>query len=113
VDPIRAGFVSLHVKAMLGDRDKLFIGSLNLDPRAMVINTENGVYLESPELGERVAEMFDMLVSSENAWRVTIDKEKRLMWTSSKGVTYTQPARGFGQRLMDVFYWILPIESQL
>jgi putative cardiolipin synthase len=113
VDPVTAGFISLHVKAILGDRDKLFIGSLNLDPRAMVINTENGIYLESPELVGRIAAMFDLLASPENSWRVTIQEDNQLKFTSATKETNFQPARGFGQRIKSFLFWLLPIEGQL
>ena len=45
---------ALHTKAMVFDREAVFIGSFNLDPRSAVINTEAGLYIESPELAERL-----------------------------------------------------------
>ena len=79
----------------------------------MVINTENGIYLESEALGARITNGFDLLTSPENAWRVTVNDEDKLQWESSEGVVYSQPARHFGQRIADFFLRILPIESQL
>ena len=38
---------------------KVFIGSLNLDPRAVVHNTEIGVVFESTEIGSGMGEWFD------------------------------------------------------
>jgi putative cardiolipin synthase len=113
VAPITASFISLHLKVLIADRDKLFIGSLNLDPRAMVINTENGIYLESEALGARITDGFELLTSPENAWHVTVNEEDKLQWESSEGVVYSQPARHFGQRISDFFLRLLPIESQL
>ena len=40
---------ALHTKAMVFDGEAVFIGSFNLDPRSAVINTEAGLYIESPE----------------------------------------------------------------
>jgi putative cardiolipin synthase len=37
-DPIRCRDIALHMKAVLGDRERCFIGSLNLDPRSLQIN---------------------------------------------------------------------------
>ena len=113
VSPVTASFISLHLKALIADRNMLFIGSLNLDPRAMEINTENGIYLESETLGAMIGDGFDLLTSAENAWRVTINEDDKLQWASSEGIVYTQPARHFGQRIADFFLRILPIESQL
>jgi len=41
----------MHNKSFVFDRQTVFIGSLNLDPRATLHNTEIGVVLESTELG--------------------------------------------------------------
>ena len=48
--PTRAKFMGLHVKAMVIDRERVFIGSMNLDPRSCDINSEMGVIIESPGL---------------------------------------------------------------
>jgi putative cardiolipin synthase len=113
VPPIDAAFISLHVKALVGDRTRCFVGSLNLDPRALEINTENGLYIQSPGLSEQLAEHFDALMMPENAWRVYLDEKNKLRWESSLGTVSRQPARSFGQRIADFFFRLLPIESQL
>ncbi len=111
--PVQASFISLHAKALVGDRDKVFIGSLNLDPRAVIINTENGVYFESEALGEDLGRLFDEMMSAGNAWQVKVDENGKLTWTAQEGVRSQQPARNFGQRIADFLYRLLPIESQL
>jgi len=113
VPPIRSSFISLHIKALVGDRKRCFVGSLNLDPRALVINTENGLYIESAGLCEQLAEQFDTLMTPENAWRVYLNEKNKLRWESSSGKVSRQPARSFGQRIADFFFRLLPIESQL
>ena len=111
--PVDAEFISLHAKSMIVDRDQVFIGSLNLDPRAVVLNTENGVYIESPELGEVMGAQFDLITSPENAWRVSMDENYKLRWDSSEGTVYKQPARSGGQRVSDFFLGLINIEDQL
>jgi len=114
VPPAEAKFVSLHVKAMVGDRQRCFIGSLNLDPRALEINTENGLYIESPGLAAELAAAFDTMMHPDNAWQVHFDEvQEMLYWESSAGTVDSQPARSFGQRIADFFFRLLPIESQL
>jgi putative cardiolipin synthase len=113
VPPVEAGFICLHVKALVGDRQRCFIGSVNLDPRALEINTENGLYIESKGLCGQLAEQFDTLMSPENAWRVYLNEDKQLRWESSSGTVSIQPARSFWQRISDFFWRLLPIESQL
>ncbi|WP_280175595.1 phospholipase D-like domain-containing protein [Bathymodiolus platifrons methanotrophic gill symbiont] len=41
---------SLHTKVIVVDRNTTFIGSFNLDPRSVDINTEVGLLIDSPEL---------------------------------------------------------------
>lgn len=113
VPPVKAKFISLHVKAVVADRARCFIGSLNLDPRAIDLNTENGLYIESPALCGELDEMFDTFKSPENAWHVTMKEDYTLWWESDSGITGFQPARGFGQRIADFIFRLIPIENQL
>ena len=48
---------SLHSKAMVFDRSKIFVGSFNFDPRSVLWNTEVGVLVDSPKLAEQVREL--------------------------------------------------------
>ena len=111
--PVEADFICLHVKAMVGDRKRCFIGSVNLDPRALEINTENGLYIESPGLCARLAEQFDKMMAPANAWRVYLNDENQLRWESDSGTISMQPARSFWQRFSDFFWSLMPIEDQL
>jgi len=113
VPPVRATFISLHTKALVGDRKRCFVGSLNLDPRALEINTENGLYIQSTGLCGQLAEQFDSLMEPENAWHVYLNENHQLRWKSRAGTVAFQPARSFGQRIADFFCRLLPIESQL
>lgn len=113
VPPVEAKFISLHVKAIVGDGTQCLVGSLNLDPRALVLNTENGLYIESQELCGELDELFDGMMSPENAWRVTMKEDYTLWWDSASGKTGFQPARSFFQRVGDFFLRWIPIESQM
>jgi cardiolipin synthase C len=108
-----APFISLHAKAIVSDRRKCFIGSLNFDPRAIVINSENGVLIESPELAADLAGFLEELMEPENAWQLSIDDENKIEWKSADRVLSAQPTRGLLQSLVDFFGRFLPIESQL
>ncbi len=50
---------SLHTKAFILDRETVFIGSLNLDPRSIDINTEMGILFRSPEMAREMARELD------------------------------------------------------
>ena len=53
-----AEHLTLHTKSMLIDCQHVFIGSLNLDPRSIEINSEMGLLIDSAELGAVMAEHF-------------------------------------------------------
>jgi putative cardiolipin synthase len=71
--------LTLHTKGVLIDGKQLFVGSLNLDPRSIDINTEMGLLINSRELGERATE--DVRIRIEKiAYRVKMDEEGQLSW---------------------------------
>ena len=108
---------ALHTKAMAFDREAVFIGSFNLDPRSAVINTEAGLYIESPELAQRLTVyMADGVVPS-NSYRVFLDQNGRITWETVRGgnsVRYqNEPETGFRRRFLAELLKLLPIDSQL
>lgn len=111
--PVRAGFIALHTKAIIVDRNACYVGSLNLDPRAVNINTENGLYIISPGFCGELSDQADRMMAPPNAWHVDSDESDRLRWTSSAGTRHSVPARNFWQRIGDFFYRWLPVESQI
>src|SRR3546814_3760788 len=46
--------MGLHAKAIVIDGKRVFIGSMNLDPRSWRLNSEMGVVVESESLGAEV-----------------------------------------------------------
>lgn len=64
---------ALHTKAIVLERESVFIGSFILDPRSGSINTEAGLYVESPELAGQVADYMDEGVQLQNSCRVVLD----------------------------------------
>jgi phosphatidylserine/phosphatidylglycerophosphate/cardiolipin synthase-like enzyme len=79
----------------------------------MHINTEMGLLIKDPGLAREVMLELEEDMLPENAWRVTLDEDNRLVWESAAGKVYRQPARGFGQRIADFLYGLLPIKDQL
>jgi len=110
--PIDSGFLGLHSKAIVVDDDLSFIGSPNIDPRSLMINTEIGFFIEGEELARQLAELIERDISPDAAWRVYQDERGRLRWVSSAGTVTKQPALGFIQRATAFFINWLPLESQ-
>src|SRR5256885_16562979 len=71
----------LHGKTFVFDRTSVFIGSVNLDPRSLELNTEVGVLVNSPELASHVADLFDRWASPTLAYEVTRGSNGHLHWT--------------------------------
>jgi putative cardiolipin synthase len=102
------------------DRREVFIGSLNLDPRSVIHNTEIGVVLASPEIAQGMAEWFDRSIG-EVAFRLELKKDEggseTLLWhgtvDGAPRTFDTEPHTGFWKRLGIGFLGLLPIESQL
>jgi len=111
---------SLHAKSFVFDRNQVFIGSLNLDPRAMIHNTEIGVVLTSPEIAQGMGSWFDNNIGK-LAFRLELkrgeDGSETLLWhglVDGKPETFdAEPYTGFWKRLGIGFLRLLPIESQL
>ena len=106
--PTKAEFMGLHVKAMVIDRERVFIGSMNLDPRSWGINSEMGVVVDSPGLGQALAQSMERDMQPENAWRVTLGPDGSLRWTAGDRVLDSQPARSLWQRIEDVIFMAFP-----
>ena len=108
--------VTLHSKATFVDRDTVFVGSLNFDPRSIFLNTEMGIFIESEEIGgpftERALEILPQV-----AYRLTLDDDGDLVWNFDDGVEqetwHKDPQTSWGRRFKAGFYRILPIEEQL
>lgn len=111
---------SLHAKTFIVDRKSAFIGSLNLDPRSVVQNTEIGVVIDSKEIAEimstGVTENIDR-VAFRLALEVDSERNEHTTWTGlidgqQKTLT-TEPYTSFWQRFMASFLRLMPIESQI
>jgi putative cardiolipin synthase len=100
--------MGLHTKAMVVDRKRSFIGSMNLDPRSSQINSEMGVIIDSPDLGEKLAGIMHRNMAPENSWHVVLTPEGELRWKSGEEVLDSQPARDWLQRVEDEFFMLFP-----
>jgi putative cardiolipin synthase len=110
--PADAARLGLHTKAVVVDGERAFVGSPNVDPRSMVLNSEIGIVGEGPAFVRLVAAIVERDISPANAWRVTMDEEGWLTWTSADEVLRRQPAQGFRQRFVEFLLNLLPLKDQ-
>jgi len=79
---------SLHSKAAVFDQEKVFIGSLNFDPRSVLWNSEVGVVVESHELAREVHRLTLEGMSPALSYEVRLeerDGRQQLVWIAEDG----------------------------
>ena len=108
--------LTLHSKVAIVDRVSAFVGSFNLDPRSLYINTELGMVVESAEIAEAMAASgLESLRTA--AYRLRLSPAGRLNWHyRSNGrelVARKEPDTSFWRRLLTRLMGLLPIESQM
>ncbi|WP_076001521.1 phospholipase D-like domain-containing protein [Pseudohalioglobus lutimaris] len=108
--PTEGQFVGLHSKALVVDREISYIGSMNLDPRSAVLNTEMGVIIKSQNLGKALSDLIERDMLAENSWKVSRNQDGKLQWTHDSESTRIQPARNFWQRIQEFFFRAFPKE---
>jgi len=112
---------SLHAKAVVVDRKIVLIGSMNLDPRSRLSNTEVAVLAESTVLGEQFGPMFDEATSPDQAFRVELaepgNETAPLVWTGDEAgmvVRYTsEPLASWWRRAVSALLGALAPEELL
>ena len=62
------------------DRKTVAIGSFNLDPRSMDLNTEMVFIVQSPQLAAQVLDAFAPDFAPENAWRIAAVAGDGVAW---------------------------------
>ena len=110
--PVAEKKLGLHAKYLIVDRRKVFIGSANLDPRSLRINTEIGLLVDSPSLARELIALTEVDFAPENAWRLE-NLDGSLVWSSSGVRRLSSPAASGFQRLEAWFFAHLPIEAEM
>jgi putative cardiolipin synthase len=107
---------TLHTKAYVVDREHVFIGSFNFDPRSANLNTELGVIINDPELGGYIVSRVEEALPTQT-WEVILNEDGKIRWKGTNGdelvIHDKEPMTSWGQRFMAGFYRVLPIRSQL
>jgi putative cardiolipin synthase len=127
----RSTLSSLHTKAIVFDRERVYIGSANLDPRSVKLNTEIAVLVHSRKLARQMADYLAEDFSPARSWHVQLHsnweyRPERGVWRERKTLTwvgeyqgkpttlYFEHAAGLWQRTKAFLYSLLPgIEPQL
>ncbi|MEP0203018.1 MAG: phospholipase D family protein [Halioglobus sp.] len=109
--------ITLHSKASMIDKETIFVGSLNFDPRSLLLNTEMGLFVESPILGRQFSNSLNTELHK-TAYRVALNADGKTRWywepEDDEHEMYTsEPQASVGRRIMTNLYKLVPIEGQL
>ena len=107
--------LTLHTKGILIDRRQVFVGSLNLDPRSIDINTEMGLLIESEPL---VSGMVDNVLTRipQIAYRLQLDNNRKISWHANidgREVVETREPLTSGWRRFTAWFLKIAPEQQL
>lgn len=108
--------MTLHTKLFELDGETVVLGSVNLDPRSIEINSELIVFVESSGLSSQLLEFLRQDLP-EFTWRLQLNEKGYLRW-HYEGKSGVQTARGepgasIWRRMQANIYRLLPIERQL
>lgn len=90
---------AMHAKSMVIDSSITYIGTFNLDPRSINLNTETGVIIRNAQLAKEVERDIKQDMLPENSWNAAIDDP------NSHSSLF--------KRTKTLFWQLMPIESIL
>lgn len=106
---------SLHAKTFAVDGQRVFVGSMNFDPRSVRLNTELGFIIDSPAIAASVDQAFEQGIPAA-AYEVRLDGPSgRLSWIERREggeaiLHDSEPGATLGRRLWIGLLSVLPIE---
>ena len=108
---------SLHTKAFVVDDRYGFVGSFNIDPRSIDLNTEMGVLFDDVPLALALREEYLRLSGDGKSYWVYLNEDEELRWLDRADeppvVLDHEPESGLATRLLARLVGWLPVESQL
>ena len=108
----------LHAKTMVFDGRHTFVGSFNVDPRSVNLNTEMGLLIDSRELAAAVAASIKNDVAPGNSWQLELTADGEINWVTRRDGKITEdltvePMTSAAQRAAADLLMVVPDKSQL
>jgi len=122
---------SLHAKNMIIDDKIVIIGSMNLDPRSIKLNTEMVSIIYSKELAAIESKVFDNIRQLDNIFELSLEKQAsqhciatcipqddtKVVWTTKENEDivkyYNDGNAGFWRRLLSNLSYYIPMDKYL
>lgn len=109
---VEADFISMHMKALVVDNNKAYIGSLNLNHRSLYTDTENGLLLTSVAAVGDVRDIVNAMIQPSESWTLARNGS-RILWIAGDEKSKTQPTRTLLQHIPYFWGTMLPIRHFL
>ena len=98
---------------MIIDGRRSVVGSANLDPRSLRINTEMVMVVDSQPLAQELLALTEPDFSLGNAWCLSLGEDGRIFWQGDGVRLDAEPAQSAFQRIEEWFFAHLPIENEM
>lgn len=105
--------VGLHAKLVIIDSKITYLGSMNFDGRAMFVNTEEGVIVNSRSLGRELNHWVTILTRPENSWKLILGKNSKIVWLSGKQYRTREPSLDYFQATIEFMIRPLRLRHRL
>jgi putative cardiolipin synthase len=108
----------LHAKTMVFDGRYTFVGSFNVDPRSVNLNTEMGFLVDSRELASAVASSIRNDIAPGNSWQLELTPKGEIIWVTRREGKITEeskvePMTNAAERAAADLLLVVPDKSQL
>jgi putative cardiolipin synthase len=115
-DSAEVSHLTLHSKVAVVDGRRAFVGSFNLDPRSLYLNTEMGVVVESTGLATSMASSITERLP-QFAYRLGLSEKQKLQWryriSDGYRIDTREPHTSVWRRIATRLLGLLPIEGQM
>ena len=104
-------FFGLHAKSAVFDRSIVYVGSCNLNLRSAYLNTEVGMFVESTELAEILANQIESHMQPANSWRPILKNENVVWVTEVEGqekIVIYEPHTSWLERVKEGVLTLVP-----
>lgn len=114
IKPFGLSGASLHAKTFAVDRQRIFIGSFNFDPRSASLNCEMGFLIDSPTLANRISNGFDSPLEMVS-YQPKLTPEQKLVWLEpvtggDPKIYQEEPGATWLQQIAIAVIGVLPVE---
>ena len=104
-------FFGLHAKAAVFDRKIVYVGSCNLNLRSAYLNTEVGMFVQSPQLAEMLGSEMETAMTPRDSWRPIL-RNDNIVWISEtdgvEEIVPHEPHTTWAERVKEGILTIVP-----